>query len=306
MVCGFWRRLPLRQTRSWRRGSLIVISSLLVWSTQRVLSEPSYAQTVTQATITEIVDGNQVYIQGRRARVNSIARQQQQVRTGRSRASLRFNTGVIARLARNSSLVVGQCAQLQQGTLLVNGRLNTCTGSSIAGVRGTIYTFSVDEAGVETLTVFEGEVEILHTVHQHEGAPGEAPEEASGEASDRLPTAGEGPVPALWGRPPATPVISDHEAITTTTEPVILAAGQSLMYNPASQEGVIEALTTEDFENLLRGPLVADFGEDLPGLIDLQNTFEQLFPDSPFPDLSLPTPAIPPPLVLPLPVPSPF
>ncbi|MGG6239621.1 hypothetical protein ACQ4N7_13415 [Nodosilinea sp. AN01ver1] len=128
-----------------------------------LLAAPGYeakAQANSAATVTEILDSNQVYIQNRAAQVNSVAQQRQQVRTRAARASLRFNSGAVARLAHNSSLVVGQCAQLNRGTLLVNGTLNGCSTSTVAGVRGTIYTIEVTEAGETIIQVFEGEVVV--------------------------------------------------------------------------------------------------------------------------------------------------
>jgi hypothetical protein len=118
------------------------------------------AQTNAAATVTEILDSNQVYIQNRTAQVNSVAQPRQQVRTRAARTSLRFNSGAVARLAHNSSLVVGQCAQLNRGTLLVNGTLNGCSTSTVAGVRGTIYTIEVTETGETIIQVFEGEVVV--------------------------------------------------------------------------------------------------------------------------------------------------
>ncbi|MBE9159547.1 hypothetical protein IQ265_22325 [Nodosilinea sp. LEGE 06152] len=128
-----------------------------------LLALPGYeaeAQTSSAATVTEILDSNQVYIQNRAAQVNSVAQQRQQVRTRAARTSLRFNNGAVARLAHNSSLVVGQCAQLNRGTLLVNGTLNGCSTSTVAGVRGTIYTIEVTDTGETIIQVFEGEVVV--------------------------------------------------------------------------------------------------------------------------------------------------
>ncbi|MFN7858341.1 MAG: hypothetical protein ACK5P2_01210, partial [Pseudanabaena sp.] len=73
----------------------------------------------TQATVQEILDGNQVFIQNQQAYVNDVARANQQVRTGNSRTALLFNTGAVARLSANSVLSIGQCAQLSRGTILV-------------------------------------------------------------------------------------------------------------------------------------------------------------------------------------------
>ena len=118
----------------------------------------AWGQTISAATVTEVLDSNQVFIQNQRAAVNSVAQRQQRVRTQAARTSLRFNNGAVARLAHNSSLMVGQCAQLNRGTLLVNGSLNGCSTTTVAGVRGTTYTLEVTESGETIVQVFEGEV----------------------------------------------------------------------------------------------------------------------------------------------------
>jgi len=118
----------------------------------------SATQGITHATIKEILDGTQVFIQNQQAKVNDVAQLRQRVRTGDARAELTFNNGVVARLAKNSILTVGQCARLQRGTLLVNGTVNGCTASIVAAVRGTTYVLEVDESGKQELKVLEGEV----------------------------------------------------------------------------------------------------------------------------------------------------
>jgi hypothetical protein len=118
---------------------------------------PASAQ-ATQATVQEILDGNQVFIQNQKASINDIARRQQQVRTGNSRTALLFNTGAVARLSANSVLSIGQCARLTRGTILVNGAVNACSSSITTGVRGTTYLLEVDESGYQQVKVLEGEV----------------------------------------------------------------------------------------------------------------------------------------------------
>ncbi|MFO0210851.1 MAG: hypothetical protein ACK53E_08780, partial [Pseudanabaena sp.] len=112
----------------------------------------------TQATVQEILDGNQVFIQNQQAYVNDVARANQQVRTGNSRTALLFNTGAVARLSANSVLSIGQCAQLSRGTILVNGAINACSSGITTGVRGTTYLLELDESGNQQVTVLEGEV----------------------------------------------------------------------------------------------------------------------------------------------------
>lgn len=156
LIQGFRFRSSTRWGRFAGLMGVALVGSML-------LAVPGYeaeAQTNSAATVTEILDSNQVYIQNRAAQVNSVAQPRQQVRTRAARASLRFNSGAVARLAHNSSLVVGQCAQLNRGTLLVNGTLNGCSTSTVAGVRGTIYTIEVTEAGETIIQVYEGEVVV--------------------------------------------------------------------------------------------------------------------------------------------------
>jgi hypothetical protein len=121
---------------------------------------PLSAQDISQASVKELLDGNQVYIQERQANVNDVARLNESVRTGSSRAELAFNTGAVARLSQNSVLTVGQCARLDSGVLLVNGAINGCTSSVVAGVQGTTYLLEVDDKGNQKVTVLEGTVTV--------------------------------------------------------------------------------------------------------------------------------------------------
>jgi hypothetical protein len=116
---------------------------------------------VTRARIIEILEGNQVFIQNRRARVNDVARERESVSTRASRAQLKFNNRAIARLGRNSSLTIGSCgAQLQQGEMLIQGPAPACTSRVTGAVRGTTYTVTVDDNGREAFRVWEGRIEV--------------------------------------------------------------------------------------------------------------------------------------------------
>lgn len=121
---------------------------------------PARAQ-IYQATVDEIVDGNQVFIQETIANVNDIAEFQQQVRTEASRTTLTFNNGAAGRLETHSSLIVGQCVELQQGQLLVSGSANGCVLGFEAEVRGTIYILEINDRGEGNIKVLEGEVTLL-------------------------------------------------------------------------------------------------------------------------------------------------
>jgi hypothetical protein len=135
----------------------LFLTGLCVFALAAPQIAPVSAQ-ATQATVQEILDGNQVFIQNQRASLKDVAKQQQQVRTGNSRTALLFNSGAVARLSANSVLKIGQCARLKRGTILVNGAINACSSGITTGVRGTTYLLTVNESGNQQVQVLEGEV----------------------------------------------------------------------------------------------------------------------------------------------------
>jgi FecR protein len=229
---------------------------------------PAIAQRqVSQAEITQILDGTNVFIQNKLAKVNESASKGQRVRTANARAQLTFNTGAVGRLAQNSVLTVGQCARLQSGTLLVNGAMNGCTSSVVAGVRGTTYLMEVAENGQGKIKVLEGEVRVS-------------------KASQPLENTAE---------PPAA---STKQLEESTPNEVVLSEGEQVEVSSAGAIGAIEQLTQEEFSRLLKGALFNGFSTELPGIGKIQASFQRLFPGVPFP-LSIrglpriPTPRIP-------------
>ncbi|HEY9735925.1 MAG TPA: hypothetical protein V6D06_06565 [Trichocoleus sp.] len=309
-----------------RRYSLWLLLGLsLVWLASS-LGHPASAQTVTRAQVTEILDGNQVFIQGRQVPVNSVAQRQQQVRTAAARAELQFNTGAVARLAQNSSLTVGDCAQLRRGTLLVNGALNGCTSSTLAGVRGTLYTLEVTEADQTIIRVFEGEVlvsprpgssigdsdfeesELEEGMGEEENlTPELSPQVETDPTVDPNPNSSDlskGAKEQLQAKQSSAGAEEEDSPVTeeatpaaqtvplTAEEPVAVSEGQQITIAAGEPEGVVEPLSIEDFRALLQGPLLSDFTSELPGVSELQSSFERLFPGVPFP-VSLPGLSIP-------------
>ncbi len=117
------------------------------------------AQTSVQAKVVEILDGNEVYIQGKSAPLQSIATSGQTVSTGASRTQLQFSDQAIARLSKNSRLTLGRCTQLERGSILVSGAVSTCTTNITAAVRGTTYYLETNEND-DDLKVLEGEVDV--------------------------------------------------------------------------------------------------------------------------------------------------
>lgn len=227
---------------------------------------------VNQAEIMQILDSADVFIQNKQAKVKDTANKGQRVRTADARAQLQFNTGAVGRLAHNSVLTVGQCARLQKGLLLVNGAMNGCTSSVVAGVRGTTYVLEVNDAGEANIKVLEGEVTVARPTEP-------MPEEVESE-------------------PPAA---APKQLQSEQMNPVVLQEGEQVSVSPVGVPGVVEKISQDEFARLLAGSLFNGFTLPLPGLSKIQSSFQRLFPGVPFPISvpGLPIPSVPVPIRLP-------
>jgi len=117
------------------------------------------AAVASSAVVVEILDGDQLYIDTRRAHRREQALSPQQVRTEASRGQLRFDTGASGRLNRFSQIRLGStCFLLGRGEVLVSGRQSGCTRSSRLSVRGTNYVLTVAPSGESDVKVLEGEL----------------------------------------------------------------------------------------------------------------------------------------------------
>jgi hypothetical protein len=188
---------------------------------------PIFAQN-TQATVQEILDGNQVFIQNRRAAVKDVAKQQQQVRTGNSRTSLLFNSGAVARLSPNSVLNIGQCARLRRGSILVNGAVNACSASITTGVRGTTYLLEVDDTGGQQVKVLEGEVTVTRNLEPIKDESEDLPSEVNSRPATIKPS-GNNPKPAPTDK-------SKDLDDSSTTSPSNFPASRNNPINPRQVE----------------------------------------------------------------------
>jgi hypothetical protein len=93
---------------------------------------------IQSAQVRRVIDGREVFIDGRTAKPGNVARSGQQLRTGRSRAELLFDGRTVGFMGRSSVLNVGsQCLRLDRGAVLMSGPQKTCLGSKVLGVRGT-------------------------------------------------------------------------------------------------------------------------------------------------------------------------
>lgn len=248
-----------------------VISALAIEG----LPASAQSQSISQARITNILDGNQVYIQNRLVGVNSVAQRGQQVRTGQSRAELRFDTNAVGRLSPNAALVVGQdCVRVNQGTLLVSGPGNSCSRQVVAGVRGTIYTLAVEPDGTTTITVLEGAIEatlIDPSLDNQE------------DLERRLPTSTPKGLEPLQCR-----LEQKQEGQTISCGSIPMAAGLQITVDATGQLQTIRPLSSTEFAAVLGGPLMTGFSQPLPRQPSLQQSFEQLYPTVPFPGFPAP------------------
>jgi hypothetical protein len=124
------------------------------------------AQQIRQATIREILDGKQVFIQDRQAQENDVSTEGQVVRTIAARAGLLFDVDAGIRLGQNSSLTVGsECIQLIQGQVMVAGTVgrNGCVGTLEVRSLSTVYIMQLDAQNQALVVVLEGSVEVFST-----------------------------------------------------------------------------------------------------------------------------------------------
>ncbi|MBE9172369.1 hypothetical protein IQ216_04505, partial [Cyanobium sp. LEGE 06143] len=115
-----------------------------------------------QATVLQILDRPELFIERRPARVKDVAHEPETISTRNTRAQLRFHTGAGARVNRQSRLKLGSgCLLLDQGQLLVSGRQNGCTRSMRVSVRGTNYILEAFENGDTAVTSLQGRLELV-------------------------------------------------------------------------------------------------------------------------------------------------
>jgi hypothetical protein len=113
------------------------------------------------ATVQEILDGRELFINQKQAAPKDRASAPQTVSTGNSRGQLAFSTGAAGRINRFSLLRLGSsCFLVEKGQILVSGKQNGCTRSARLSVRGTNYLIDVQEDGTAELSVLEGSVDV--------------------------------------------------------------------------------------------------------------------------------------------------
>jgi hypothetical protein len=154
----------LKRVLIWKRLPLFVLGICFVLLSN-VYRFPAAAQPVeiTEATISEITQGNELQIQNRPTSLGDVLRTSQQIRTGESLSQIRFNNWAIARLDRNSAVTLAPCgADVELGRVLFNGPTSACASHLAALANAGTYIMEVDRKGNENIDVLEGDVEVVN------------------------------------------------------------------------------------------------------------------------------------------------
>ena len=96
-----------------------------LFSVVQISGAPATVQAAAdQATIQEILDGDQLFIDSRKARVRETAQTPQVISTGDSRGQLKFSSDAVGRINRQSLLKLGSsCFLLNKGQILISGQI---------------------------------------------------------------------------------------------------------------------------------------------------------------------------------------
>jgi hypothetical protein len=141
-----------------------------------LLLSPMSKSQISNAVIQEILDGDQVFIDKKQARVKDEAKFGEVILTQDSRAGIQFNNGASGRLGDNSKVTVGQCVEVEKGELLVSGPVNGCMSGINVAVKGTLYLLKRAEDNSSLVKVLEGTVQVTNSKE-----PGKLVEVKSGE-----------------------------------------------------------------------------------------------------------------------------
>jgi hypothetical protein len=224
---------------------------------------PAQAQ-IDRATLTEILDGDEVFIDDSQAQLYSVAGSGQQISTGDSRAGLQFNNGAAGRLRPNTSLIIGQCIQIQQGGIVASGPTNVCAGSVRAATRGTTFVMELDEDGTFGCKVLEGSVAISNISDTN-----------SAESSIS---------------------ITNSPKIELSSQPsteLILKQGKKVSISRDGRIGQLRNITVDEIQAILNGSFFSGYRQQLPGGENLQRALQELFPGISIPNLRLPSTSVP-------------
>ena len=253
--------------RFWRIG-LCLLSGLCLTIAIATVRLPAIAQ-ITQAEITEILDGTEVTIDSQPAKINDIARLGQQVRTGNSRVALVFDNGAAVRLGPNSSLKIGECLELQQGQGVFAGPADGCTSAVVAGVQGTIYILEQEQESES-----EGQPEDSQGIKVID-----IQQEIEKKIEQEIEQEGEQGIKVIEGE-----IALSQRDNPEGSEAVSIKQGEKVAI-VNDRVGEVERLQPWEFGDILTGIMFKGFIGQLPGQEKIQGVCNDLFPNFPCPTL---------------------
>jgi hypothetical protein len=92
--------------------------------------------------------------------VKDVAKQPESLKTLQSRAQLAFTNGAGGRMIKGSTIRLGECLFISQGSVLVSGPMCACSRSVKVCSKNTNYIFEAMEDGDAAVTSLEGTLEV--------------------------------------------------------------------------------------------------------------------------------------------------
>jgi len=126
-----------------------------------VVTSPILAAPFQKATVVEMINGRQVYINSKPASRGQEAGRGSVIQTKNSSARLQFDQRAAGLMGRDSLIKLGAaCFQLDRGKVVVNGKQKTCFGSSILAIDGTTYLIGREPDQSYTVDLLAGDARV--------------------------------------------------------------------------------------------------------------------------------------------------
>lgn len=143
------------------RRSSAVLGFAVLFVSGMALPVPDVLADTRRATVVEILERPELFIERRQAHVKDVATEPETLTTQQCRAQLLVAGGATARMTRNTLLRLGgQCLLLDRGSVLISGPESGCTRSVRLSPRGTNYILEVLDNGDTAVTSLEGTLQV--------------------------------------------------------------------------------------------------------------------------------------------------
>ena len=145
-----------------KRISAVAPAILLLIMGQSVGLSTGIAQTTkpSKATVLQIVGRQELFIDRRRAKEKDTAQQPESLKTLQCTAQLTFTSGSGGRMLKGSTLRLGDCLFISQGSVLVSGPMCACSGSIKVCSKNTNYILEALANGDAAATSLEGSLDV--------------------------------------------------------------------------------------------------------------------------------------------------